>query len=105
MLKLLNGNEWYWRLLRTIIQGLLGVIVANADMIIDQFSIDPFWKVIIVAVVMAVLSPIMAELGRGGEIMAQKRAAAKAAKASLLLEIDMVQDDDAPFEGEVKDEI
>lgn len=60
---LLHGNEWYWRLLRTIIQGALGVIVAELDTIVGSFSIDPVLKPMIVAIIMAVLSPIMAALG------------------------------------------
>ena len=63
--KFLASNEWQFRLLRTIIQGVFGVIVANADLIIGSFVIDPTWKGIIVALVMAVLSPVMAALGKG----------------------------------------
>lgn len=63
--KFLASNEWQYRLLRTIIQGVFGVIVANADLIIGSFVIDPTWKGIIVALVMAVLSPVMAALGKG----------------------------------------
>lgn len=59
----LHGNEWYWRLLRTIIQGILGIIVANLDVIIGSFNIDSTIKPMIVAVIMAVLSPLMAQLG------------------------------------------
>ena len=62
--KFLASNEWQYRLLRTIIQGVFGVIVANADLIIGSFVIDPTWKGIIVALVMAVLSPVMAALGK-----------------------------------------
>ena len=78
--KFLNGNEWYWRLLRTILQGILGVIIANIDMLIEPLQIDTFWKGIIVALTMAVLSPLMAELGKGADVIAGRRAAAKAAK-------------------------
>lgn len=28
----LTSNEWPWRLARTIVQGVLGVVVANVDM-------------------------------------------------------------------------
>ena len=63
MKKFLSSNEWEYRLLRTIIQGVFGVIVANIDLIIGSFVIDPTWKGIIVALVMAVLSPIMAMFG------------------------------------------
>ena len=61
----LSSNEWQYRLLRTIVQGIIGVLIANLDLIIGSFVIDPAWKGIVVALVMAVLSPIMATLGKG----------------------------------------
>ena len=64
MKKFLNGNEWYWRLLRTIVQGLIGVVIANIDLIVGAFNFEPTMKPIVVALIMAVLSPIMAELGK-----------------------------------------
>ena len=78
----LHGNEWYWRLLRTIVQGALGVIVAELDSIVGSFTIDPTLKPMIVAVIMAVLSPIMAQLGTN---VYEKRMVAEAAaeKAAL----------------------
>ena len=60
----LSSNEWQYRLLRTIIQGIFGVLIANLDIIIGSFVIDPAWKGIVVALVMAVLSPIMAAIGK-----------------------------------------
>ena len=60
---LLHGNEWYWRLLRTVIQGALSVLVASLDTIVDGFQIDPSLKPILVAALMAILSPLMAALG------------------------------------------
>lgn len=62
-MKLLKSNETVYRLLRTIIQGIIGVLIANIDTIIGTFTIPDVWKVIIVALVMAVLSPIMSLLG------------------------------------------
>lgn len=62
-MKLLKSNETIYRLLRTIIQGIIGVIIANLDSIIGTFTIPDIWRVIIVAVVMAILSPIMSLLG------------------------------------------
>lgn len=59
----LHGNEWQWRLLRTIVQGALSVLIASIDVIVEGFSIDPAMKPIIVAALMAILSPIMAALG------------------------------------------
>lgn len=67
-MKFFSSNELGWRLLRTIVQGVIGVVIANLDTIIGTFAIDPTWKPIIVAGVMAVLSPIMAELGKEKEI-------------------------------------
>ncbi len=34
MTDFLTSNEWEWRLLRTIAQGVLGVIVANIDLLV-----------------------------------------------------------------------
>ena len=59
----LTSNEWQYRLLRTIIQGILGVVVANLDLIVGACVLDPSQRALVVAVVMAVLSPIMAALG------------------------------------------
>lgn len=70
MKKFLNSNEAVWRLLRTIAQAIIGVLIANMDTIIGTFNISDVWRPIIAALVMAVLSPIMAELGKkldGGE--------------------------------------
>lgn len=63
----LTSNEWPWRLARTIVQGVLGVVVANVDMLVGCAVLEPEWRAVVVAVVvalvMAVLSPVMAELG------------------------------------------
>ena len=66
MNRFLTSNDWQFRLLRTIVQGILGVVIANIDLITGMFVFDPTIKALIVALVMAVLSPIMAVLG-GGE--------------------------------------
>ena len=63
MNKFLTSNEAKWRLARTIVQGILGVIVANIDIIAGQVVLDPAQRAFAVALVMAVLSPIMAALG------------------------------------------
>ena len=60
----MTGNEWNWRLLRTIAQGVLGVFVANVDLIVGFAVLDPTMRALVVAFVMAVLSPIMAEIGK-----------------------------------------
>lgn len=63
MSEFLTSNEWQWRLLRTVAQGVLGVIVANLDLMLGWAVFDPAWRALCVAMVMAVLSPVMAELG------------------------------------------
>ena len=65
MEKLLSGNEWQWRLARTIAQGVVGVVVANLDLILGVVVVEPQVRSLLVALVMAVLSPVMAELGGG----------------------------------------
>ena len=60
----LTSNEWEWRLLRTIAQGVLGVVVANVDLLVGTAVLEPSWRALVVALVMAVLSPLMAELGK-----------------------------------------
>lgn len=58
------SNEPKYRLARTIVQGIIGVIIANLDSIIAHVDIIPMWaRAIVVALVMAVLSPIMAMMG------------------------------------------
>lgn len=63
MKEFLTSNEPKYRLLRTIVQGIIGVIVANLDTIVGFAPLDPAVKTIIVGLVMAVLSPVMATLG------------------------------------------
>lgn len=58
-----TSNNWKFRLARTIVQGVLGVIIANIDLIVGYAVLDPTQRAFIVALVMAVLSPIMAMLG------------------------------------------
>ena len=63
----LTSNAWQYRLARTIVQGILGVIVANVDLIVGAAVLDPSQRALVVALVMAVLSPIMATLGGAEE--------------------------------------
>lgn len=62
----LTSNEWQWRLARTVAQGVLGVVVANLDLIMGWCVMDPSVRALVVALVMAVLSPVMAALGGNG---------------------------------------
>lgn len=64
MKALLNSNDTKDRLIRTILQGIIGVIIANLDLLVSGLTIPAEYKPMIVALVMAVLSPIMAELGK-----------------------------------------
>lgn len=61
--RFLTSNDWKYRLLRTIVQGVLGVIIANLDLILGYAILDPSARALVVALVMAVLSPIMAAMG------------------------------------------
>ena len=67
MNRFLTSNDWQFRLLRTIVQGIIGVIVANIDLIMGYVVLDPTQRTFFVALWMAVLSPIMAMLGNSGE--------------------------------------
>ena len=64
----LTSNEWQYRLLRTIVQGVLGVVVANLDLMVGACGLDPSQRALVVALGMAVLSPIMAQLGTEDEL-------------------------------------
>lgn len=66
MEKFLNSNSWQMRLARTIVQGILAVIIANIDFLVGT-HFDGQIKAMIVALVMAVLSPIMAQLKKEDE--------------------------------------
>ena len=66
-MKFFTSNEWQYRLLRTIVQGVIGFLIANIDLIISNFTLDANAKAIIVGLVMAILSPIMAEIGKHSE--------------------------------------
>ena len=61
--KFLKSNSWQYRLLRTILQGVIGVVIANVDLIVGYCVLDPSQRALVVALVMAVLSPILAMLG------------------------------------------
>ena len=67
MSEFLNSNEWQWRLARTVVQGVIGVLVANIDLIVGWCVVEPQVRGLVVALVMAILSPVMAELGDGSD--------------------------------------
>ena len=64
MNKFLTSNETKYRLLRTILQGVIGVVITYAADIIGQLNLDPVIAGALVALIMAVLSPIMATIGK-----------------------------------------
>ena len=66
-MKFFNSNDPVFRLLRTIVQGVIGVIIANIDVLIGPLTIPAEYKPMIAALVMAVLSPVMAAIGKGGQ--------------------------------------
>ena len=63
----LTGNEWYWRLARTILEGVLGVLVANLDTILGFTALGAGARTLVVALVAAVASPVLAALGADGD--------------------------------------
>ena len=52
---------------RTIFQGVIGVIIANIDLLLGYVAIPTELRPMVVATVMAVLSPIQAAIGGNAE--------------------------------------
>lgn len=67
MNRFLTSNERQWRFMRTVVQGVLGVVVANVDLLMGVAVLDPTRRALCVAMVMAALSPVIAELGKAGD--------------------------------------
>ena len=68
MKKFFSSDSTGYRLLRTIIQGIIGVLIANIDLLIGFIPMIPEEiRPIIVLIVMAILSPLMAELGKSAK--------------------------------------
>lgn len=59
----LRSNSLGARLGRTILQGIIGVVISYLDLILGFFEIPPELRPVIAASVMCILSPIMKELG------------------------------------------
>ena len=59
----LTSNETKYRLGRTILQGIIATIVAYLDVLVGMAPIPNELRPMLVAIIMAVLSPIMSELG------------------------------------------
>lgn len=65
--KFLTSNETSYRLARTILQGIIGVLMANLDVIFTALHFTGSEKAMIVALTMAILSPIMGAISSNGE--------------------------------------
>ena len=63
MNRFLTENTPMMKCLRTIFQGVCGVVVAQLPQLLGLYQLDPVWSATIVALTMAVLSPVMAALG------------------------------------------
>ena len=68
----LGSNSLTARLLRTILEAVLGVLLANVDVLFSGFSLTPEAKTFIVGVVVALTSPILASLKNKNEIKLDK---------------------------------
>lgn len=63
----LTSNEAKWKLIRTIVQGVISVVATSLPDILGLFHIDPTLRAILIPMIMAVLSPIMAYMGDAEE--------------------------------------
>lgn len=59
----LTSNKLGYRLARTIVQAIVGFIVANIVQIVALTNLDGSIQAIIVSVTMVILSPVMKALG------------------------------------------
>lgn len=73
MNRFLTENTPFMKCLRTIVQGVLGVIVAELPQVLGLYQLDPVWSAAIVALTMAVLSPIMATIGEAGTVETEQQ--------------------------------
>ena len=64
MKKFLSENATLYRLGRTILQGVISVLIVNLDLLVGFVTIPPELKPVLTALLMAILSPIMSELGK-----------------------------------------
>lgn len=66
--KFLTDNSPSYKLYRTIVQGIIGALIAYLPDIFGYVTVFPdYFKPLIIALVMAVLAPIMALLGKDEE--------------------------------------
>lgn len=67
MKKFLTSNTTAMKLARTIVQGIIGVLCSYADVLVTFLNIPGELRPVIVALVMAILSPAMSEYGKSME--------------------------------------
>lgn len=65
--KFLTSNATTYRLARTILQGIIAVVIANLDVLFGFAHMSGSTKAFVVALTMAVLSPIMGALSSNGK--------------------------------------
>ncbi len=58
--RFLNSNDMSMRLLRTILEGVIGVILVAVPVIIGLWNLSPEMASILTAIIVAILSPILA---------------------------------------------
>lgn len=58
----LESNDTTARLLRTIAEAIIGVLVANIDVLFSGFQIPAEAKTLIVGLTVAIMSPILAQI-------------------------------------------
>ena len=63
--KFLNDNPMAMPIVRTIVQGIIAVLIVAVPLAIAGVIKDSQWAAIVTAAIMAVLSPIMAMLKSG----------------------------------------
>lgn len=63
----LTSNETKYRLARTMVQGLIGAVIAYIDVFVNMIAIPDEVRPFIVLVIMAILSPLMSCVKSGGK--------------------------------------
>ena len=64
MEQFLTSNDTKWKLLRTIVEAVLGMIVSNVDYIAGCVIMEPHVRALVCAFVVAIISPILSEIGK-----------------------------------------
>lgn len=71
MNRFLTSNERQWRLMRTVVQGVLGVVVANVDLLMGVAVLDPTWRALCLAMVMPCSRPLLPSWERRAILMSE----------------------------------